>query len=245
MLNRKDVADMENVLNAAFYIYYMYLQKTGQILDKMKLHKLLYFSQRESLVRNDQPLFMDNFQGWKYGPVCVPIRKLYRKGKFQNKNESLKYIEKLSKESRNIIDYVLEVYGKKESWSLSDITHTEYSWRQSRIGIPEGENGEKVILLDDILIDAKRIQNRREKLKAAQKNSLPLNTAFYVPIIQEDDLSFQKEKLIIVADKIDEIYAKLEKLAIRRRKDKNLVPLINFYKKDLHCPSCCVTLDLL
>ena len=57
MLNRKDVADMENVLNAAFYIYYMYLQKTGQILDEMKLHKLLYFSQRESLVRNDQPLF--------------------------------------------------------------------------------------------------------------------------------------------------------------------------------------------
>ena len=44
MLNRKDVADMENVLNAAFYIYYMYLQKTGQILDEMKLHKLLYLS---------------------------------------------------------------------------------------------------------------------------------------------------------------------------------------------------------
>lgn len=37
---------MENVIDVAFYIYYMYQQKTRQILDEMKLHKLLYFSQR-------------------------------------------------------------------------------------------------------------------------------------------------------------------------------------------------------
>ncbi len=53
---------MENVLNAAFYIYYMYLQKTGQILDEMKLHKLLYFSQRESLVGMISPYLWTTFK---------------------------------------------------------------------------------------------------------------------------------------------------------------------------------------
>lgn len=163
---------------------------------------------------------MEEFQGWKYGPVCVPVRVLYRKRKFENKNDCLKQSQKLSRESRDIIDYVLDVYGKKESWSLSDITHAEYSWRQSRIGIPEGEN---VILLDNIRIDAKRIQNRREQLKAVQKSDLPSDTAFYVPIIQENDLSTQRAKSIVVADKIEEIYAKLEKLAVRRRKVEKLL----------------------
>lgn len=79
MLNRKDVTRMENVSDVAFYIFYMYQQKTRQPLDEMKLLKLLCFSQRESLVRNGQPLFLEEFQGWKYGPVCVSVRRLYRK----------------------------------------------------------------------------------------------------------------------------------------------------------------------
>ena len=43
----------------------------------MKLHKLLYLSQREALAVTGQPLFQEEFEGWKYGPVCREVRAYY------------------------------------------------------------------------------------------------------------------------------------------------------------------------
>lgn len=38
---------MEKLLNVAGYIYQRYEKDFGNEIDEMKLHKLLYFSQRE------------------------------------------------------------------------------------------------------------------------------------------------------------------------------------------------------
>ncbi len=43
----------------------------------MKLHKLLYFAQRESLAITNEPLFEENFEGWKYGSVSREVRTHY------------------------------------------------------------------------------------------------------------------------------------------------------------------------
>ena len=40
---------MEKILNVAEYIFKEYYRVTGELIDEMKLQKLLYFSQRESL----------------------------------------------------------------------------------------------------------------------------------------------------------------------------------------------------
>ena len=40
--------------------YEMYQTKYGEKIDQMKLHKLMYFAQRENLVVNDIPLFDDD-----------------------------------------------------------------------------------------------------------------------------------------------------------------------------------------
>ena len=40
---------MERVLDVAQYIMDEYKKMTGETIDEMKLHKLLYFSQRECL----------------------------------------------------------------------------------------------------------------------------------------------------------------------------------------------------
>ena len=51
----------------------------------MKLHKLLYFTQRESIIQTDEPIFQEEFEAWKYGPVMTGIRRMYKDGRL---NES-------------------------------------------------------------------------------------------------------------------------------------------------------------
>lgn len=50
---------------------------SGSVIDEMKLHKLLYLTQRESLAITGQPLFEEEFEGWKYAPVCREVRSCY------------------------------------------------------------------------------------------------------------------------------------------------------------------------
>ena len=49
-------------------------------------------------------------------------------------------------------------YGSLASWKLSDITHKENSWLNSRIGLKKDKNGNKKIELEDIREDAKKVR---------------------------------------------------------------------------------------
>lgn len=50
---------MEKILDVAQYIYDEYKRQSGEIIYEMKLHKLLYFTQRESLAITNEPLFAE------------------------------------------------------------------------------------------------------------------------------------------------------------------------------------------
>lgn len=51
---------MNDVINIAAYIAKRYLAEYKEEIDEMKLHKLLYFAQREAFILLDQPLFKEN-----------------------------------------------------------------------------------------------------------------------------------------------------------------------------------------
>ena len=68
---------MERVYDVAQYIFDEYNRISGQLIDEMKLQKLLYFSQRESLAILGIPMFNAEFEGWRYGPVCKDVRNAY------------------------------------------------------------------------------------------------------------------------------------------------------------------------
>src|SRR5574344_417987 len=103
---------MLDVVKVASYISRRYEREYGSQIDEMKLHKLLYFAQRESIIQLDQPLFADSFQAWKYGPVLVQIRSLYKQGKLT---------ERLTSEEiatyQTVFDKVFEQYAPKDAWS--------------------------------------------------------------------------------------------------------------------------------
>ena len=150
---------MAELMNVASYVCNRYYDEFNSRIDEMKLHKLLYFAQRESLIQRNTPLFDATFYGWKYGPILKEIRTAYKNNSFYEKVS-----ESVIVDIKDIMDKVFAEYAAKDSWSLSRLTHGEYSWKQSRIGIPDGENGDNPMKLSDIKVDADRIRDRRKML---------------------------------------------------------------------------------
>ena len=147
---------MVSVMTAASYVYYRYAKEFHSKIDEMKLHKLLYFAQRESIIQTDTPLFDASFYGWRFGPILKEIREAYSSDSF------VRIINPATeKELLPIMDVVFQIYASKDSWSLSRLTHGETSWQKSRAGIPDTVNSDRKIDIADIRIDANRIKERR------------------------------------------------------------------------------------
>ena len=153
---------MEKTLNVAACLASEFFLKFGTAIDEMKLHKLMYFAQRESFIQKGKPLFDATFYGWKYGPVLKEIRSAYKDGTFTDITP-----EKFSEDcSVAIVNSVFKDYAEKDSWSLSRLTHGELSWKNSRIGVAQDDNSDNPMNDEDIRKDAERIKTRREMLLA-------------------------------------------------------------------------------
>lgn len=144
---------MENILNVAKYIVDTYKKISGASIDEMKLHKLLYFSQRESLALTGKVMFNECFEGWKYGPVSKVVRDAFTKNDL-----FVRTYPEISYEAQYIVNNIIQQYGSYEPWKLSILSHKEYSWRQSRKGMADNENGSQIIKVEDIFEDAKKIR---------------------------------------------------------------------------------------
>lgn len=150
-----------NAISVGKYIYDLYLQKHNQPIDEMKLHKLLYFIQRESLIQTNETMFDETFYGWKYGPVLKEIREAYKRNLFGAEMNSFNSNTMISNSDKKIINQIYEQYSEKDSWSLSNLSHNEYSWKQSRKGKFDYEKGDIALEVDDIKKDALLQKMRR------------------------------------------------------------------------------------
>lgn len=163
---------MKSAIKVAAYICDRYNTMYHENIDEMKLHKLLYFAQRESLIQTDNPLFSEEFSGWKYGPVLKEIRNAFKNDTLQIEN-----FDDYLKDTTfiGIMNKIFENYADKSSWSLSRLSHGEISWQKSREGLETDENGDNPICLDDIRLDAERVKYRREMLKKIEERCTELN----------------------------------------------------------------------
>jgi uncharacterized phage-associated protein len=120
---------------ANFFIKYFYKKGRENDLTNMKLNKLLYFAYGIYLARTDKELFECDFKAYQHGPVEERIYCLYkdhgdcviRTPRFLN----LKDIE-FDEEQEEVIIDVLNEYGGKAAWALSDLTHDDIDspWRK-------------------------------------------------------------------------------------------------------------------
>lgn len=149
---------MENVLVVAKTLYQEYFNKFHKKMDEMKMHKLMYFIQRESLMYNNDILFNEDFLGWKFGPVLLSIRNEYKKlYPFNDINGTV------SDNAKKIIDSVLTRYGSLSSWKLSTLSHDEFSWKRSRDNLKASDNGNVKLNIIAMKIDAiKELSYRKD-----------------------------------------------------------------------------------
>ena len=148
---------MKDMMTVAAYIYDRYQREFNEKIDEMKLQKLMYFAQRESLIRTGEPMFEGDFYGWRFGPVLKDLRTPYKDESF-----APEVTDEDMAGAKEILDEVFKAYAGKDSWSLSRLTHGEICWKRSRKGISPYDRSDNMIPLEDIRLDAKRMKDRRE-----------------------------------------------------------------------------------
>jgi len=132
---------MANVFDVAKYVL-----KKLHGTTHMKLQKLVYYSQAWSLIWDETPLFESRIEAWANGPVSPELYAKLR-GSFQvdENNLVLGNVEALTESEKETVEAVLKEYGDKGSQWLSDLTHLEKPWQESRQGLGPGDNGSQTI----------------------------------------------------------------------------------------------------
>lgn len=137
---------MTSVFHVAKYI----LVRKGE-MTAMKLQKLVYYCQAWSLAWDGVPLFEEEFQAWANGPVCPELFEMHR-GRFLLDETCLKKVSSYTFTSNEIetMETVLDFYGDKESYWLSELTHKEAPWKAARKGVADGMPCTVVITKDSM-----------------------------------------------------------------------------------------------
>ena len=148
---------MKDMMTVAGYIYDRYQREFDEKIDEMKLQKLMYFAQRESLIRTGEPMFEGDFYGWRFGPVLKELRTPYKDESF-----SPDVTDADMEGCLESLNEVFKSYAPKDSWSLSRLSHGEICWKRSRKGVSPYDSSDNMIPLDDIRLDAQRMKDRRE-----------------------------------------------------------------------------------
>ena len=102
----------------------------------MKLQKLAFYAQVQHLVTTGAPLFPEDFQAWRGGPVALELYALHR-GKFLIRPGELSSGDSsaLTDTERDLIDRVCSALGGMTGAELSERTHVEDPWLHAREGL--------------------------------------------------------------------------------------------------------------
>ena len=148
---------MEKALAVAKEFYDGYFSCFGKKMDEMKMHKLMYFVQRESLMLSGDVLFQEDFFGWSYGPVLKSVRSEYME------EEPFQDVEGcVCQATRELVKAVMDRYAKMSSWRLSSLSHNEFSWKCSRKGLDASDNGDVKLEVSAMKVDAARELSQRK-----------------------------------------------------------------------------------
>ena len=148
---------MAQLLAVAKYLNELHVSKHDCEMDQMKMHKMMYFSQRESLMISNSPLFDGDFEAWKYGPVLTEVRSEY-----MTRNMFAGNYGTLTKSETQLVNDVFSRYDEYDSWQLSTLSHLETSWLKAREGLKVGEPGRNKMSLSAMRVDATRENLRRQ-----------------------------------------------------------------------------------
>jgi len=147
----KDIITIAGAINTLYKKIFNYSQEENDMTE-MKMHKLLFFAQQRHYQNFGEWLFEEDFEGWVHGPVNRRVRNCF------SLLPEVK-IDELTLEEEYTIREIIHEYGKYTASYLRTLSHDEYSYKQSRIGLEPDEKGDKIIKKSDIIVDIANKQN--------------------------------------------------------------------------------------
>jgi len=143
---------MIDCLNVAcYFIIRAYQDGIEAEMTNMKVQKLLYYAQSLHLALYNEPLFAEEIQAWRYGPVCPDAYRFY--SDFEAKQLPIPSPESWSdfpSEKKELLEEIWEYFGGYHAYRLSDMTHGEFPWKKARKGLPPQSSSTEPILLNDM-----------------------------------------------------------------------------------------------
>ena len=116
----------------------------GGLMPYIKLIKLLYLADRESLIETGVPITGDRFVSMRYGPVLSRVLDLIREDNPAVDSIWHGYVERtgfdvrlvgpadnewLSRCNQDTLDGIFEVYGCRKEWNVVAHTHALPEWK--------------------------------------------------------------------------------------------------------------------
>ncbi|MEQ9670239.1 Panacea domain-containing protein [Coleofasciculus sp. G2-EDA-02] len=143
---------MIDCLNAArYFIVRAYEDGIEAEMTNMKVQKLLYYAQSLHLALYDEPLFDEEIQAWRYGPVCPPAYRFY--SKFEAEQLPIptqEFLLQIPDDKQELLKETWEYFGSYHAYRLSGMTHFEFPWRKARRGLPPEASSTEPILREDM-----------------------------------------------------------------------------------------------
>ena len=156
---------MVEVSHIAAYVARRYEKQFATAIDEIKLQKLLYFIQREHIIRFGTPMFDEQFRAWKYGPVLLSVHDKFKKGELCD----VAVHDDDFTAQKEMLDYIFSEYAGKTTMSLVGHSHCELSWIRARKGYGKYDKSDVPMQLQDIYDDALLAMKRRAELPARRK----------------------------------------------------------------------------
>jgi uncharacterized phage-associated protein len=154
MAPREEVISMLNCLDIArYFIIRSYEDGREAEMTNMKVQKLLYYAQSLHLALYNDPLFSEEIQAWRYGPVCPPAYSFY--SDFEAKQLPIpdgNSLTKIPQEKQKLLEEVWEYFGEYHAYYLSGMTHLEFPWKKARKGLPSYASSTEAIKLEDMFV---------------------------------------------------------------------------------------------
>jgi uncharacterized phage-associated protein len=137
------VSHLANAKNVARWFVNRADRSAGEAITKLKVQKLVYYSESWHLAYFDRPLIPENFQAWAHGPV---VRALY--DKYRGSSWDALPVEKGAMpdiSTQELLESIYEAYGQFSAKKLEAMSHSELPWIEARNGLPPEAKSETVI----------------------------------------------------------------------------------------------------
>lgn len=136
---------------AKYFIIRAYEDGIDAHITNMKVQKLLYYAQCLHLAMYNEPLFAEEIQAWRYGPVCPIAYKFYSEfGAKQLPIPSKEFLLELPSDKKELLEEIWAYFGGYHAYRLSDMTHGEFPWKKARKGLSSEASSTEPILLQDM-----------------------------------------------------------------------------------------------